>query len=89
MCKAFWIFRNNSERYPYVHNLIRLITECNVDLTSEQIIFYTEMNQFNAIGRYGDYLQKLEATVSAEVCNKLIDETKTQMLWLKQRMEKK
>ena len=47
------------------------------------------MNQFQAAGRYGDYLKKLESTVTLDVCKKLITEVKNQMLWIKQQMENK
>jgi len=89
LCKALWVFKNGSENYPYVHNLLRLLKECNVELTDEQKLFYAEMNQFQAAGRYGDYLQKLESTVTSDVCEKLMLEVKNQILWIKQQMANK
>ena len=88
-CKALWVFKNESDNYPYIHNLLRLLKECNVKLSDEQKLFYAEMNQFQAVGRYGDYLKKLESTITLDVCKKLITEVKNQMLWIKQQMENK
>jgi len=89
LCKALWVYINESQNYPFIYNLIRLLKECNNELSDEQKLFYAEMNQFQAVGRYGDYLKKLESTVTLDVCKKLITEVKNQMLWIKQQMENK
>ena len=89
LCKALWVYINESQNYPFIYNLIRLLKECNNELSDEQKLFYAEMNQFQAAGRYGDYLKKLESTVTLDVCKKLITEVKNQMLWIKQQMENK
>ncbi len=89
LCKALWVYTNGSENHPFVHNLLRLLKECNVDMTDEQKLFYAEMNQFQTAGRYGDYLQKLENTVTSDVCEKLMTEVKNQIRWIKQQMESK
>src|SRR5437773_568063 len=67
LCKAMWILKNKSTDYPYIHNLLRLLKESDVKLFEEQTEFYSEMNQFQARGRYSDALKKLEATVTKEV----------------------
>jgi HEPN domain-containing protein len=89
LVKALWIFKNKKQNYPYIHNLLRLLKDCDVELSDEQIIFYSEMNQFQARGRYGDFLGKLENTVSFEISEKLMNETKSQMIWIKQQMGKR
>jgi len=89
LCKALWIFKNENEKYPYVHNLLRLLKECNTVLSEDQILFYAEMNQFQAAGRYGDYLKKLEESITPDVCINLLIEVKKQMLWIKQQMQNK
>jgi hypothetical protein len=69
--------------------LLRLLKECNIEPNENQIIFLAEMNQFQAAGRYGDTLQKLESTVSKETCDSLFIEIENQMLWIKNQMVKK
>jgi HEPN domain-containing protein len=89
LLKALWIYHNNDINYPHIHNLLRLLKECNTDPNDKQIIFLAEMNQFQATGRYGDTLLKLESTISKETCNSLFSEIENQMIWIKSQMEKK
>jgi HEPN domain-containing protein len=89
LLKALWIYRNNDGNYPHIHNLLRLLKECNIDPNEKQIIFLAEMNQFQAAGRYGDTLLKLESTVSKETCDSLFIEIENQMVWIRNQMGKK
>src|ERR1017187_2638032 len=83
MCKALYLQNNNRMDYPYIHNLLVLLNKSNVDINEEQIAFYSDMNSFQAKGRYADTLHEIEATVTKEVCEKYIDKLKTEMIWLK------
>jgi hypothetical protein len=71
-----------SHDYPFIHNLIRLLKEINVALTTEQIQFYSDMNLFQAKGRYPETLQIIEQTITGEVYKKYNNELKTEMEWL-------
>ena len=89
LLKALWIYRNDDENYPHIHNLLRLLKECNIEPIDKQIILFAEMNQFQATGRYGDTLLKLESTVSKETCSSLFFEIEKQIIWIKGQMGKK
>ncbi len=86
--KALWVFKNKRNSYPFTHNLLHLLRDCDVEHTKEQIVFLAQMNQFQTTGRYIDTLKKLEHTVSKETCSTLIYEIQKQMLWIKKQMEK-
>jgi HEPN domain-containing protein len=88
-CKALWIYSNNSLSYPFVHNLLKLLKECPVNLSVSQIEFFGEMNQFQTQGRYGDSLKKLELSVDEKVCKEMLVKTKSEMQWLLNQMQKK
>jgi HEPN domain-containing protein len=87
-CKALWIFKNQNPVYPYIHNLLRLLKESNVELSNDQIEFYAEMNQFQAQGRYSDELKKMENTVNNELAIQYLENTKKEMKWLLNQMQK-
>ena len=82
LCKALWMKHKKSNNYPFIHNLIRLIKETNVILTNEQIQFYSDMNLFQAKGRYPETLQVIEQTITIEVYKKYNNQLKTEMEWL-------
>ncbi len=87
--KALWVFKNQSTSYPYTHNLLHLLRDCDVANKKEQIIFLAQMNQFQTAGRYGDTLKKLEHTVTQETCCSLVNEIQNQIQWVREQMEKK
>ncbi len=86
--KALWVFKNKSISYPFTHNLLHLLRDCDVEHTKEQIVFLAQMNQFQTAGRYLDTLKKIEHTVSMETCCSLINEIQKQLLWIRKQMEK-
>jgi len=87
MCKALWIYRNNTVDYPYIHNLLRLLKESTVELNSEQVEFYSAMNRFQSKGRYEDTLHEIDITVSKEICKHYFELTQTELKWLKQQLQ--
>ena len=82
LCKALWIKINGSIKYPFVHNLIKLLTDLDVPLTEDQKIFYSDLNRFQAKGRYPDTLHEIEETVTPDIFGKYFDEAKKEMRWL-------
>ena len=88
-CKALWVYKNQNTNYPYIHNLLRLLKESGEELNENQIQFYSAMNQFQSQGRYIDALQKMEATVTKDICYDYLDNSKTQLEWILNLMQKK
>lgn len=82
LCKALWVYKKNRQDYPYIHNLLRLIKESNVELSQGQIEFYAEMNQFQAQGRYDGTMRKAESSLSKEDCEHYLSKIKDEMKWL-------
>ncbi len=87
LCKALWVKNKKSEKYPYIHNLIRLLTDTKTIVSEEQMKFFADMNQFQSKGRYADTLHLFEKTVSKQVCEKYLNETQKQMQWLINQMQ--
>jgi HEPN domain-containing protein len=87
LCKALWIRKNDSMKYPYVHNLIKLLTDLDVSLTQDQKIFYSDMNRFQAKGRYPDTLHEIEETVTPDIFEKYSETAKKEIQWLTEQMQ--
>ena len=84
--KALWIKNNGSNNPPYVHNILILLTESEEIFTEEQLQFLTEMNSFQKKGRYPDYSESLEKTVTKEICEEYLAGTKEMLLCLQEKM---
>lgn len=87
LSKALWIKKNEGNTPPFVHNLLRLITQTNETFTEEQLQFFNEMNMFQIKGRYPDYAENLEETVTEEVCKEYLNKSKKMTLCLQEKLQ--
>lgn len=64
--KACWV-KNNMENYPpRLHNLIYLQNESKLELPDDIIAELASMNSWNIIGRYPDYITRLNRGISKD-----------------------
>ena len=87
LTKAIWIKKNEGNSPPFVHNLLRLITQTNEYFSEEQLQFINEMNAFQIKGRYPDYAESLEKTITKEICEEYLTETKKMILCLQGKLQ--
>jgi len=87
LSKALWIKNNESNTPPFVHNLLRVITLTNESFTEEQLQFFNEMNMFQIKGRYPDYAENLEETVTKEICEEYINKTEEMIKCLHEKLQ--
>lgn len=87
LTKALWIKKNEGNAPPFVHNLLRLITHTNEYFSEEQLQFINEMNAFQIKGRYPDYAESLEKTITKEICKEYLTETKKMILCLQEKLQ--
>jgi HEPN domain-containing protein len=85
--KALWIKKNEGNTPPFVHNLLRLITQSNEYFSEDQLQFINEMNAFQIKGRYPDYAESLEKTVTKEICEEYLNETKKMIQCLQGKLQ--
>jgi len=82
LCKALWMKKHNSVEYPFTHNLSRLLKETEIFLTPEQIFFYTDMNLFQAKGRYPETIHTFENKITKEIYRKYFKQFEIEIEWL-------
>jgi HEPN domain-containing protein len=87
LSKALWVKNNEGNTPPFVHNLLRLITQTNEEFSEEQLQFINEMNVFQIKGRYPDYAESLEETITKEVCEEYLTKTKEMILCLQEKLQ--
>jgi HEPN domain-containing protein len=87
LSKALWVKNNEGNTPPFVHNLLRLITQTNEQFSDEQLQFINEMNIFQIKGRYPDYAESIEETVTKEVCEEYLIKTKEMISCLQEKLQ--
>lgn len=87
LTKALWIKNNDGNTPPLVHNLLRLFTQTNEIFTDDQLLFVSEMNVFQIKGRYPDYAESLELTITKEVCEEYLTKTHELILCLQEKLQ--
>jgi len=87
LCKALWMKNKKSIDYPYTHNLTRLLKEINATLTNEQVQFYSDMNLFQAKGRYPDTLHAIENTITNDTYVTIEVQLKKEIQWLTKQLQ--
>ena len=87
LCKALWIQNSEENVPPFVHNLLRLVSSSGIVMSEEDLQFISEMNVFQIKGRYPDYAQSLEKTVTEEISSEYLLKTKNLILCLQKKLQ--
>lgn len=64
-----------------------MVTQTNEYFSEEQLRFINEMNTFQIKGRYSDYAESLEKTVTKEICEEYLTETNKLILCLREKLQ--
>lgn len=67
LLKALWIYRRKENTPPFVHNLLRIALECDSNFSANDMEYFAQMNIFQIKGRYPDYAENLEVTLTEVV----------------------
>jgi len=86
-CKAHWVKDNENNTPPRTHNLVKLITNTNLNLSEDQLSFLEEFNDFQLEGRYPDYLFEIQKQCNKIYTLQLLDKVKSIKLCLQERMQ--
>lgn len=83
--KAYYSSQTD-EPVPHIHNLMRLAQLSGLDreLTEEHLHFLSLVQPLNIEARYPEYKQLLLTQLTPELCQKIIEDTKNFMQWIKQ-----
>ena len=67
LAKAHWV-KNNEDNYPpKMHNIIWLLEESKVEISSEDMMFLEAFNRFQLSTRYPDYMRKIDKICTEEL----------------------
>ena len=75
LLKAHWVRDNTTDIPPRVHNLLFLLGQTSLNLTTDELIFLKMVDSFQIDGRYPDYTFKIEEICTQSFTKQLLETT--------------
>jgi HEPN domain-containing protein len=76
LAKAHWIKNHEDDIPPKVHNIVWLLEESKVKISSKEMKFLDDFNRFQLSTRYPDYLHKIDKLCTEELTINQLDKVK-------------
>jgi len=87
LSKALWIKNNTKHAPPFIHNLLKIISQTKDNFTTDQLEFLADMNTFQIKGRYPDYAESLEKTITKDICKEYLNKTKEMIICIREKLQ--
>lgn len=87
LCKALWVKSHKNNFPPRIHNLVYLLEQSDIVLTTEQKDFLIVMNDFQLEGRYPDYQRIVYKRCTRQKTQKLFNTAKQIGKWLHNKLQ--
>ncbi len=81
--KAYYVYINNNNNPPRLHNLLKLSQLSGLKLNEDRIEFFDLVNNFHLEGRYPEYKNEFYKKVDKDFAAKNFGLIKENYLWLK------
>lgn len=88
LLKAHWVKDNLSDLPPKTHNLIRLSSQTQLELSEDEIDFFDTMTGYQMEGRYPDYQLKVHLNLKKPKVEELLKEINRIRTWLNNQLDK-
>jgi HEPN domain-containing protein len=85
--KAIYV-REHQKIAPRVHDLVKLAKSTSLNLNDEQLVFLSEVSDFNMEGRYPDEKNQFALKCNSEFATDYLRRIKEMHSWLKKQIEK-
>ena len=85
--KAIYV-REHQKNAPRIHDLVKLAKSTSLNLNDEQLVFLSEVSDFNMEGRYPDEKNQFTLKCNNEFATDYLRRIKEMRLWLKKQIEK-
>ncbi len=86
--KALWIKESVTDTPPYTHDLQKLFSELQLEITPEDYDFLSVVNSWNIRGRYPDYNKRLYKNTTATYLKDQIHKVERVKKWLEEKISK-
>lgn len=85
--KAFYV-KEHQKTAPRIHDLVKLAKATSLTFSDEQLIFLSEVSDFNMEGRYPDEKHQFAGRCNKEFATDYLKRIKEMRLWLKKQIAK-
>lgn len=87
LLKAIYV-REHQKIAPRIHDLVKLSKSTSLNLSDEQMVFLSEVSDFNMEGRYPDEKNQFALRCNKKFATDYLRRIKEMRLWLKKQIEK-
>jgi len=87
LLKAIYV-REHQKIAPRIHDLVKLAKSTSLKLSDDQLVFLSEVSDFNMEGRYPDEKNQFARRCNREFAADYLKRIKEMRLWLKKQIEK-
>jgi hypothetical protein len=87
LLKAFYV-SEHQKIAPRIHDLVKLAKATSLKCSDEQLVFLSEVSDFNMEGRYPDEKNQFAGRCNKEFAMDYLRRIKEMRLWLKKQIEK-
>jgi len=67
LAKAHWVKNHEDDIPPKIHNIVWLLEDSEVEISTEDKMFLEVFNRFQLSTRYPDYLRKIDKLCTEEL----------------------
>ena len=85
--KAIYV-KEHQKIAPRIHDLVKLAKSTNMNLSDEQLVFLSEVSDFNMEGRYPDEKNQFARKCDKQFAMDYLRRIKEMRTWLKKQIEK-
>jgi HEPN domain-containing protein len=68
--QGFWVKYNEGNILPKIHNLLKILSQSNTNLSQDQLEYLLEVNKFQLEGRYPDYMDNFQKICDLQYTDK-------------------
>ena len=76
LAKAHWVKNHEENIPPKVHNIVWLLEDSGIEISTEDMMFLEVFNRFQLSTRYPDYLRKIDNICTEELTVNQLDKVK-------------
>ena len=87
LLKALYV-KEHQKIAPRIHDLVKLAKATSLRISDEQLLFLSEVSDFNMEGRYPDEKNQFAARCNREFATDYLRQIKEMRLWLKKQVAK-
>ncbi len=80
LAKALWVKHNDRDTPPRIHNIVILLQQAHIEISAEELHFFSDLNRFQMENRYPDYSRAIHQVTNRKVTKVILASAETHRL---------